>query len=102
MMAGQLFSFPGMTVLLAPPRITPYALRMLSFMSWPVSMRLVMSSCILGRKHFPKCWLYYLFSRSCPCHPEPLILGNYRYDDVEVVEGGMQDYNYLFSKYLRK
>ena len=33
----------------------------------------------------------------CPCHPEPFSLGNYRNDDLEVVEGGMQDYGYLFS-----
>ena len=33
----------------------------------------------------------------CPCHPEPLPLGNYRSEELEVVEGGMQDYNYMFA-----
>lgn len=33
----------------------------------------------------------------CPCHPEPLPLGNYRDEELEVVEGGMQDYNYMFA-----
>ena len=31
----------------------------------------------------------------CPCHPEPLPIGNYRDEEVEVVEGGMGDYNYM-------
>ena len=36
----------------------------------------------------------YIFSK-CPCHPEPLPIGNYRDEEVEVVEGGMGDYNYM-------
>ena len=36
----------------------------------------------------------YSFSK-CPCHPEPLPIGNYRDEEVEVVEGGMGDYNYM-------
>ena len=36
-----------------------------------------------------------LYSRKCPCHPEPLPIGNYRDEEVEVVEGGMGDYNYM-------
>lgn len=31
----------------------------------------------------------------CPCHPEPLPIGNYRDEEVEVVEGGMGDYNFM-------
>ena len=34
--------------------------------------------------------------RRCPCHPEPLPIGNYRDEDLEEVVGGMQDYNYMF------
>ena len=34
--------------------------------------------------------------RRCPCHSEPLPIGNYRDEEVEVVEGGMGDYNYIF------
>ena len=37
-----------------------------------------------------------LLSSKCPCHPEPLPIGNYRDEDLEVVEGGMGDYNYMF------
>lgn len=53
----------------------------------------------------------------CPCHPEPLVgsdvsrvmchvcdclqvLGNYRDEDLEVVEGGMGDWHYMFSDCL--
>ena len=35
--------------------------------------------------------------RHCPCHSEYLPIGNYRDEEIEVVEGGMQDYNYMFS-----
>ena len=35
--------------------------------------------------------------RHCPCHPEPITIGNYRDADLEVVEGGLQDYGYLFT-----
>ena len=31
----------------------------------------------------------------CPCHPEPLPIGNYRDEELEVVQGGMGDYNYM-------
>ena len=39
----------------------------------------------------------FMDSGHCPCHPEPLPLGNYRDEELEVVEGGMQDYNYMFA-----
>ena len=40
--------------------------------------------------------MWYIFSK-CPCHDEDITLGNYRGEDLEVVEGGMQDYSYLFT-----
>ena len=36
-----------------------------------------------------------VYSRKCPCHPEPLPIGNYRDEELEVVQGGMGDYNYM-------
>ena len=38
-----------------------------------------------------------MLCRRCPCHPEPITLGNYRNEELEVVAGGLQDYGYLFS-----
>ena len=35
------------------------------------------------------------YSSKCPCHPEPLPIGNYRDEELEVVQGGMGDYNYM-------
>merc|ERR1719397_1073023 len=39
----------------------------------------------------------FMHTGHCPCHPEPLPLGNYRDEEIEVVEGGMGDYNYMFG-----
>ena len=37
-----------------------------------------------------------VYSSKCPCHPEPLPIGNYRDEELEVVQGGMGDYNYMY------
>eukprot|EP00092_Neocalanus_flemingeri_P014781 GFUD01015952.1.p1 GENE.GFUD01015952.1~~GFUD01015952.1.p1 ORF type:complete len:524 (+),score=122.63 GFUD01015952.1:177-1748(+) len=39
----------------------------------------------------------FMHTGHCPCHSEALPIGNYREEELEVVEGGMQDYNYMFS-----
>lgn len=39
----------------------------------------------------------FMHTGRCPCHSEVLPIGNYRDEELEVVEGGMQDYNYMFS-----
>ena len=39
----------------------------------------------------------FMHTGHCPCHNELLPIGNYRDEEFEVVEGGMQDYNYIFS-----
>jgi len=39
----------------------------------------------------------FMHTGHCPCHSEPLPIGNYRDEEFEVVTGGMQDYNYMFS-----
>ena len=38
--------------------------------------------------------------RHCPCHPDPITIGNYRSDDLEIVSGGLQDFTYLFTDCL--
>ena len=54
----------------------------------------------------------FLHTGRCPCHPEdplvgtfllplvPQVLGNYRCDEVEVVEGGSGDWHYMYTSCL--
>ena len=37
---------------------------------------------------------------NCPCHPDPITIGNYRSDDLEIVSGGLQDFTFLFTDCL--
>jgi hypothetical protein len=42
----------------------------------------------------------FMHTGRCPCHPEPLVIGNYRDEENEVVEGGSGDWHYLFTSCL--